>query len=152
MPPKYKISPLIYDKLQTELKNPSKNRRRFTQRYNMQILSKRVYIWLSAQGPVWLIADNICFDCKVNGGWPRPLLTYYEVNKILLLLLLLLHDENYIFFEENMCPLQFCRWSVTNFVQTIGGNSKIRPKKVNASREIITLMHINTHCLAYLFV
>ena len=28
-----------------------------------------------------------CFDCKVNGGWPRPLLTYYQVNKILLLLL-----------------------------------------------------------------
>ena len=54
----------------------------------MQILSKHVYIWLSAQGPVWPIADNICFDCKVNGGWPRPLLTYYEVNKILLLLLL----------------------------------------------------------------
>ena len=49
----------------------------------MQILSKYVYIWLSAQGPVWPIADNICFDCKVNGGWPRPLLTYYEVNKIL---------------------------------------------------------------------
>ena len=53
----------------------------------MQILSKHVYIRLSAQGPVWHIADNICFDCKVNGGWPRPLLTYYEVNKILLLLL-----------------------------------------------------------------
>ena len=52
----------------------------------MQILSKLVYICLSAQGPVWPIADNICFDCKVNGGWPRPLLTYYEVNKILLLL------------------------------------------------------------------
>ena len=33
--------------------------------------------------PVWPIADNICFDCKVNGGWPRPLLTYYEVHKIL---------------------------------------------------------------------
>ena len=55
----------------------------------MQILSKLVYICLSAKGPVWPIADNIRFDCKVNGGWPRPLLTYYEVNKILLLLLLL---------------------------------------------------------------
>ena len=46
----------------------------------MQIFSKLVYILLSAEGFVWPIADNICFDCKVNGGWPRPLLTYYDVN------------------------------------------------------------------------
>ena len=47
----------------------------------MQIVSKLEYICLSAQGSVWPIADDICFHCKVNGGWPRPLLTYYEVNK-----------------------------------------------------------------------
>ena len=41
---------------------------------------------ISAQWSVWPIADNICFDCKVKSGWPRPLLTNYEANKILLLL------------------------------------------------------------------
>ena len=63
----------------------------------MQIRSKLVYIYilLSAQGPVWPIADNICFDCKVNGGWPRPLLTYYEVNKILLLLIVNLSNHGH---------------------------------------------------------
>ena len=44
-----------------------------------------LFIWLSAQGYVGSIADNICFVCKVIGGWPRPILTCYEVNKILLL-------------------------------------------------------------------
>ena len=50
---------------------------------------QRVIYFLKVMLPAWPIADNICFECKVNGRWPRPLLTYYEVNTILRLLLLI---------------------------------------------------------------
>ena len=36
-------------------------------------------------GQNWPNADNIWHVCKISGGWPRPPLTYDEVNKLLLI-------------------------------------------------------------------
>ena len=44
-------------------------------------------------------------DCNVDGGWPQPLLTYYEVNKILLLLYETLNTscKQFIFIQYFSC-------------------------------------------------
>ena len=40
------------------------------------LVKSGLYISYNPLGSVWPIADNIPIDCKVNGGLPRPLLTY----------------------------------------------------------------------------